>query len=102
VAWGRAAYISFHEIHVKAILPDVSSFNVDSNTLDIPVEVQNPEACQRYCGITITGIKVGPSPNWLQKRLLAIGLNPINNVVDITNFVLTDWSDSFMPLIRCH
>lgn len=88
VARDLAAYISFHEIPVKAILPDVSSFNVDSNTLYIPVEVQNPEACQRYCGITITGIKVGPSPDWLQKRLLAIGLKPINNVVDITNFVL--------------
>lgn len=88
VARDLAAYISFHEIPVKAILPDVSSFNIDSNTLAIPVEVQNPEACQRYCGITIIGIKVGPSPDWLQKRLLAIGLNPINNVVDITNFVL--------------
>jgi len=88
VARDLAAYISFHEIPVKAILPDVSSFKVDNNTLAIPVEVQNPEACQRYCGITITGIKVGSSPDWLQKRLLAIGLNPINNVVDITNFVL--------------
>lgn len=88
VARDLAAYISFHEKPVKPILPDVSEFKVDNNSLPIPVEVVNTEACPRYCGVTISGLKVAPSPEWLQKRLRAIGLNPINNVVDITNFVL--------------
>ncbi|GAB3821812.1 hypothetical protein GCM10028895_24730 [Pontibacter rugosus] len=52
------------------------------------MEVQNTEACPRYAGVTITGLKVGPSPEWMQKRLRAIGLSPINNVVDVTNYVL--------------
>lgn len=54
------------------------------------VEVQNPEACLRYCGVVITGITVSESPEWLKNRLLAIGLSPINNVVDITNYILHD------------
>ena len=88
VARDLAAYLTYHESPVKANLPDVSNFKVDNNTLPIPVEVLNTEACPRYCGITINGVKVAPSPEWLQKRLRSIGLNPINNVVDVTNFVL--------------
>lgn len=68
--------------------PSVESFKVDNHSLSIPVTIENPEACPRYCGVTISGIKVKESPDWLKNRLKAIGLNPINNIVDITNFVL--------------
>ncbi len=61
---------------------------VNSKDLVIDVEVENTEACPRYSGITISGMKVKPSPKWLQNRLRSIGLNPINNVVDATNFIL--------------
>jgi phenylalanyl-tRNA synthetase beta chain len=69
-------------------LPDVSGFAVDELSLDIDVVVVDPKACPRYSGVSITGIKVEASPDWLQNRLKAIGLRPINNVVDITNYVL--------------
>jgi phenylalanyl-tRNA synthetase beta chain len=68
--------------------PDISAFSVDNNDLHIPVIIEDETACPRYCGITISGVKVTDSPQWLQNRLKAIGLKPINNVVDITNFVL--------------
>lgn len=72
----------------KLNLPSVEGFKTDNAKLHIPVEIVNPEACFRYAGLTVSGVKVGPSPQWLQNRLLAIGQRPINNVVDITNFVL--------------
>lgn len=68
--------------------PDISRFSIDRTDFTIPVEIINPEACPRYTGITFTGIRVGESPAWLKNRLRAIGQNPINNVVDITNYVL--------------
>ncbi|WP_224996833.1 phenylalanine--tRNA ligase subunit beta [Cesiribacter sp. SM1] len=68
--------------------PDVSGFTVDNHKRNIEVEVQNPEACPRYSGLTISGVKVQESPDWLKERLQSIGLEPINNVVDVTNFVL--------------
>lgn len=68
--------------------PDLSGFAVGSNSQAITVTVENTEACPRYSGITITGLAVKESPKWLKNRLLAIGLAPINNVVDVTNFVL--------------
>ncbi|AMM50412.1 phenylalanyl-tRNA synthetase subunit beta [Rufibacter sp. DG15C] len=69
-------------------LPDVSGFAVSNTSLPISVEVQNTEACPRYAGVTISGVTVQDSPAWLQRRLRAIGLSPINNVVDATNYVL--------------
>jgi len=68
--------------------PSVDAFAVDNHNLNIAVEVAAKEACPRYSGVSITGVKVGASPEWLQERLKAIGLKPINNIVDITNFVL--------------
>nr|HRO99856.1 phenylalanine--tRNA ligase subunit beta [Flavobacteriales bacterium] len=68
-------------------LPDVSAFAQDDEARTVPVEVQDAKACPRYAGLTLTGIRVGPSPKWLQDRLTAIGLKPINNVVDVTNYV---------------
>ncbi|MEX2232294.1 MAG: phenylalanine--tRNA ligase subunit beta [Cyclobacteriaceae bacterium] len=67
--------------------PAVESFRVDNQNLSIPVVVKDPEACPRYSALTISGVKVADSPQWLQNRLRAIGLTPINNIVDITNFV---------------
>ena len=75
-------------VDLELILPSVSEFHVDDRTLKIDVEVQDLEKAPRYCGVTISEIKVEESPKWLQKRLKAIGLKPINNIVDITNFVL--------------
>ncbi|MDA3944153.1 MAG: phenylalanine--tRNA ligase subunit beta [Bacteroidetes bacterium] len=69
-------------------LPDLSGFKVDNNALNIEVNIENPEACPRYSGLTISGFKVQESPAWLQNKLKAIGVRPINNIVDITNFVL--------------
>jgi len=89
--WGVArdlyAYLKLNDIPCKLHFPDVSSFK-EGEGESIPIEVQSPDGAPRYTGITIRGVKVGPSPEWLQKKLLAIGLRPINNVVDISNFVL--------------
>ena len=76
------------EIQLELITPSVSSFHVDARSLKIDVDVQDKENAPRYCGVTITGLKVDASPSWLQHRLKSIGLSPINNIVDITNYVL--------------
>ncbi|MDN4164850.1 phenylalanine--tRNA ligase subunit beta [Cytophagales bacterium LB-30] len=69
-------------------LPDISKFKVDNTALPIQVKVENAEACPRYSGLSISGITVTDSPAWLKTRLSSIGVRPINNVVDITNYVL--------------
>lgn len=68
--------------------PSVEGFKKDDNALSIIVQVENKEACPRYSGVTLTNITVAESPAWLKNRLVAIGLTPINNIVDITNYVL--------------
>ena len=68
--------------------PSVSKFNIDSKTRPIQIEIQDKDKCPRYVGITIKNVKLGPSPKWMQNRLKAIGLSPINNIVDITNYVM--------------
>ena len=68
--------------------PSAETFKTDSTSLNIEVCVENTEACPRYSGVTLTNITVAESPSWLKNRLLAIGLTPINNVVDITNYVM--------------
>lgn len=69
-------------------VPDVSGFKVDNTSCDIEVQVENPEASPRYSGLTISGFKVTDSPAWLIDKLKSIGVRPINNIVDITNYVL--------------
>jgi phenylalanyl-tRNA synthetase beta chain len=70
--------------------PSVDSFKIDNHDLNIPVEVGTPEACHRYAGVTVSDVEIKESPAWLQNRLRLIGLNPINNIVDVTNFVLME------------
>ncbi len=72
----------------ELITPSVSSFHVDSRNLRIPVKIENYNLVPRYCGITVSDIKISESPAWLQNRLRAIGITPKNNVVDITNYVM--------------
>ncbi len=69
-------------------LPEVASFRPDANERPVKVVVENEVACPRYSGITLSNVRVGQSPQWLKNRLQAIGLRPINNVVDATNYVL--------------
>jgi phenylalanyl-tRNA synthetase beta chain len=83
-----AAWLSQHGKAAVAHRPDVSAFKADRPDGGIPVTVENVEACPRYCGVTIRGVKVKESPDWLKSLLNAIGQRPINNIVDITNFIL--------------
>ncbi|RNL87066.1 phenylalanine--tRNA ligase subunit beta [Sinomicrobium pectinilyticum] len=83
----RAGLIQ-QDIHLEMITPSVSSFRVDNRTLRIDVDVKDKTLAPRYAGVTISGLKVLPSPQWLQNRLKAIGITPKNNVVDATNYVL--------------
>ncbi|MDT0557646.1 phenylalanine--tRNA ligase subunit beta [Ichthyenterobacterium sp. W332] len=77
-----------HEENLELITPSVSAFHLDKRSLKIDVDVLDKEKAPRYCGVTLSGLKVEPSPQWLQNRLKSIGLAPINNIVDATNYVL--------------
>jgi phenylalanyl-tRNA synthetase beta chain len=87
VARDLAAYLNQHA-PARVEKPSIEEFSVDSHDLHIPIEILEPAACRRYSGLTITGVTVKESPEWLQTRLRSIGQTPINNVVDVTNFVL--------------
>lgn len=91
--WGvardlRAGLIQKGINHSELMTPSVSKFKVEKRTLKIDVKVEDAKLAPRYCGVTISGITVKPSPSWLQNRLKAIGLTPKNNIVDVTNYVL--------------
>lgn len=77
-----------YELESGVKMPDVRHFKVDNTDYPVAVEVRNTEACPRYAGVTITDLKIAPSPDWLKNRLEVIGVRSINNVVDITNFIL--------------
>ncbi len=68
--------------------PETLSFHVDNTQNTIPVKIEDPKKCTQYYGVTISNLKVAPSPLWLQNRLKAIGINPKNNIVDVTNYVM--------------
>ena len=89
VARDLYAYYHSHghtDIHLNK--PSVEDFKVDNHELTVAVEVENADACPRYSGVTISGVTIAESPDWLKTALLSIGLRPINNVVDATNYVL--------------
>lgn len=90
--WGVArdlyAYLTRYGKPTALHRPGTEAFATDSQALPIEVTVQNPEACPRYCAVSVKGCHVGESPKWLQQRLTAIGLHPINNIVDITNYIM--------------
>ncbi len=83
-----AGLLQQEEIQKKLITPSVSDFHVDERTFKINIEVKDSTLVPRYAGITITDLKIEDSPQWLQDKLRSIGLSPINNVVDITNYIL--------------
>jgi len=89
VAKDVCAYLAHHNNKgIRVILPYKNTFKPDNNSHPVKVEIKNHEECERYSGISISGIKVAPSPTWLQNKLKSIGLRPVNNIVDITNFIL--------------
>ncbi|MCF8410846.1 MAG: phenylalanine--tRNA ligase subunit beta, partial [Crocinitomicaceae bacterium] len=91
VARDLKAYLNFHQNkNLTLTLPDISKIESQNNNLVIDVSVENTQSCPLYCGISIKGIVVKPSPAWLQNRLRAVGQSPINNVVDVTNFVMRE------------
>lgn len=89
VARDVIAWLNFHEKKQYLVKsPFTNGFKADNNSLPVKVTIENKEACQRYAGVSIKGVTVKESPEWLKKRIKSIGLRPINNIVDITNFIL--------------
>ncbi len=82
-----ALSVQFHR-PTPVRLPSVDRFQALRHSLPVEVRVEDPVACPRYAGVSIEGVQVGDSPDWLKHRLLSIGVRPINNIVDVTNFIL--------------
>ena len=90
--WGVArdfyAYLRRHGYETSLHRPSVNDFKVQSQALPITIEVEAKEACPRYCGVTVRNCEVKESPKWLKDKLTTVGLRPINNIVDITNYIM--------------
>jgi phenylalanyl-tRNA synthetase beta chain len=90
--WGVArdvcAYLTYHDNKdIKPKFPNSNSFRIDNTSLGVQVIVENGKACPRFSGVSISKLNIAPSPKWMQERLKAIGVRPINNIVDITNYI---------------
>ncbi len=88
VAKDVCAWLTHHQQETRSKTPFNNAFKTDNTNLTIQVMVENKEDCPRYSGVTLSGVTVKESPKWLKDRLQAIGLRPINNIVDITNYIL--------------
>ena len=89
VAKDVSAWISHHHKTAATVrFPYKNNFKVDHQGMQMEVVIENTDACQRYAGLSIQGVTIAESPKWLQERLKSIGLRPVNNIVDITNFIL--------------
>ena len=88
VARDLVAYLRARGEQAELKLPSVEAFAVDNHDLNIEVEVEDSAACPHYTGVTVKGCKIAPSPEWMQNSLRAAGINPKNNLVDITNYIL--------------
>ncbi len=88
VARDLVAYLRARGEQAELKLPSVEAFAVDNHDLNIEVEVENTAACPHYTGVAVKGCKIAPSPEWMQNSLRAAGINPKNNLVDITNYIL--------------
>ena len=90
--WGVArdlyAWLKSNGYETKMHRPDCSAFKVDNHDLPIEVVIENQEACKRYACVSVTGCEVKDSPDWLKNKLTTVGLRPINNIVDITNYIM--------------
>lgn len=89
VARDLVAYLKYHEGKGSLNLPSIEDFKA-GNSPAVEIKIEDADACPKYTGVSISNVQVGPSPAWLQKRLRSIGLAPINNVVDVTNFVMME------------
>jgi phenylalanyl-tRNA synthetase beta chain len=91
VARDLAAYLNINKLSTsRAIMPDISGFSSDNTDNTFEISIENKTDCPRYTGLTISGVTVQESPEWLKTKLRSVGQNPINNVVDVTNFVLNE------------
>jgi len=89
VARDLKAYLNLHNNEELTLnLPSINTFKTDNEKLTVAIKVEDKELCPRYAGVTISGVQVKASPEWMQKRLRTIGIAPINNIVDVTNYVL--------------
>lgn len=88
VARDLYAYYKAHGQEITLTKPSIEAFKVDNNELPIAIRIDAPDACPRYTGVSIKGITIKESPEWLKNALSTIGVRPINNIVDVTNFVL--------------
>jgi len=92
VAEDLLAYLKINHNYAEPIdYPNLVNFQVEATTLPFKISVENEKSCPRYCGLTLTNVEVKSSPQWLKDKLNAIGVSPINNIVDITNFVLHEY-----------
>ena len=89
VARDLLAYLNVHnKLDLSINIPSIDNFKVENNNLKVDVSIKDKENCPHYMGVTISGVTIKPSPSWLQNSLKSIGISPVNNVVDVTNYVM--------------